>query len=269
MTTPNEPIQKQDPGVDIFNMQPPPQQEKGASGIKAKPSKQADKGFASKLGPVHFGAAAVIAAAVWIAWPSIFSSSAPSVNSAPRMLSPNEAMNEANHARQQSAVKSSTPQASPEQNAPDAAADNSVSATAAASVPDAVPAAAGTQPSAKEAELQAKVDELQGKLAQSTTQAANCPAPASNKSVTASAPRAHRVHSTPRRYVSAPPAPRPSDETVNPRGFTLNTIYRDQAWIQNAERTYVVQEGEVIDGLRIERVEPNTRQVITSLGVIR
>ncbi len=294
MNVPNDKIQKQDPGVDIFNMRQP-QQGKSASGIKAEPPKQADKGFASKLGPVHFGAAVVIIAVIWIAWPSIFSSSAPSahVNSSPRLLSPGEAMNDANRARQQSAVRSNAPQASSVQNAPDVAAANNVSASsdntaasvppsasvaaeAAASLPAAVPAAAAAQPPAKETELQtkvdelqSKVDELQGKLAQSAAQAANRTVPASKKAAAASAPRVHRIHSTPRRNANTSSASRPSDEPVNPHGFTLNTIYRDQAWIQNAERTYIVQEGDVIDGLRIERVDPNTRQVITSLGIIR
>ncbi|GGM26079.1 hypothetical protein ACFQDN_21510 [Pseudomonas asuensis] len=51
--------------------------------------------------------------------------------------------------------------------------------------------------------------------------------------------------------------------------FSLNTVYRDQAWIQNAERTYVVQPGDVVEGLKIVSIDPLSRKVVTNHGVIR
>ncbi|MRT44573.1 hypothetical protein FGX00_01730, partial [Xylella fastidiosa subsp. multiplex] len=57
--------------------------------------------------------------------------------------------------------------------------------------------------------------------------------------------------------------------TTKQGDFTLNTIYRDQAWIQNGERTYVVQVGDVIDGMHINHIDSSRRQVVTSLGTIR
>ncbi|KPX91111.1 hypothetical protein [Pseudomonas meliae] len=52
-------------------------------------------------------------------------------------------------------------------------------------------------------------------------------------------------------------------------GYSLNTVYADQAWIQHGEKTFVVQVGDLIDGLQIIGIDPVTRRVTTSKGVIR
>lgn len=237
--------QKPEASVDIFNMQPDAKQEPAQAGIKAEPLKTATakpsalSGFAAKLEPVHFIGAVVVIAAAWIGWPAIFSRSpsSNSLNGSSKVLVPSEAMADASHAQQDSA--------------PAAASDI---------------AAPTSLPSTKETELQVKVDELQSKLAVAAAQAAKCQVPAS--SIVATKPKSHRAYSAPRRYVSAVPADS-LVKTAKSAEFTLNTIYRGQAWIQNAERTYVVQAGDMISGLQIVRVEPTARQVVTSLGVIR
>lgn len=276
MNTLNDNTIKPDTGVDIFIMQPSPTQTSGASGIKAEPPKSTVKesmlsGLAAKLGPIHFGAAGVIIAAVWIAWPYIFSSlpSSASLSASSRMLAPSEAMSDASHAALPNASESSTAQISPTQAASEFATASSASASSAVPTSASEPTPAATQPSAKEVELEAKLDELQGKLAVVEAQVATHSAAAALAMANKSKPRVHRVYSTRHRHTNAPPKSRSSEDTVNSNGFTLNTIYRDQAWIQNTERTYVVQEGDVIDGMRIVRVEPLARQVITSLGAIR
>lgn len=50
---------------------------------------------------------------------------------------------------------------------------------------------------------------------------------------------------------------------------TLNTIYRGQAWIQKDDQTFLVEEGDQFFGARIQKIDPENRKVITSLGVIR
>jgi len=113
--------------------------------------------------------------------------------------------------------------------------------------------------------LQAKVDELQAKLEQAQAHAAACPAA---PTVASSTPQTHR-RARPARHVVRVVNGERREQGPLVREFTLNTIYRGQAWIQSEERTYVVQAGDVVDGLRIERVEPRARQVVTSRGVIR
>lgn len=74
----------------------------------------------------------------------------------------------------------------------------------------------------------------------------------------------------------APAKTLPKNSTVTSKnimkplaGFTLNTVYADQAWLQHDQRTVVVQVGDLIDGVRIEHIDPVARQVVTNLGVIR
>ncbi|MES2264679.1 MAG: hypothetical protein V4724_39780 [Pseudomonadota bacterium] len=51
-------------------------------------------------------------------------------------------------------------------------------------------------------------------------------------------------------------------------GYTLNTIYQGQAWIEHAGVTYAVQVGDKIGELSIVRIDPRTRHVTTSRGLI-
>jgi hypothetical protein len=52
-------------------------------------------------------------------------------------------------------------------------------------------------------------------------------------------------------------------------GYSINTVYTDQAWLGHDQRTFVVQVGDVFDGIRVLRIDPVSRQVVTNLGVIR
>lgn len=52
-------------------------------------------------------------------------------------------------------------------------------------------------------------------------------------------------------------------------GFTLNTIYQTQAWIEDSNRVYVVRVGDTVGNIKIQRISPDTREVFTSRGVIR
>ncbi|HDS1779039.1 TPA: hypothetical protein QEM49_003568 [Pseudomonas putida] len=52
-------------------------------------------------------------------------------------------------------------------------------------------------------------------------------------------------------------------------GYHLNTVYADQAWIEHGEKTFVVQVGDLVNGVRIIGIDPVARRVTTSRGVIR
>jgi hypothetical protein len=52
-------------------------------------------------------------------------------------------------------------------------------------------------------------------------------------------------------------------------GYGINTLYADQAWLVHDQKTFVVQVGDDVDGMRVLRIDPVARQVITNLGVIR
>lgn len=282
MSDPTGKDKQPDSGVDIFNVKPaarntsePGKAQAGA----AQPKASALPSFVSKLGPVHFAIACAVVAAVWIGWPYVFSGSSSDKSTNAHMLNPDQAMTDASRAQQYQPV------ANQPATSPAVAASSVTTATAApasgasaatvaiASAPAAASAAAAqtSQPTAKETELQAKVDDLQGKLATAEAQAAKCPAPVATASTNVSKPkhRVRHVSTSSRRYVSTTPTTSIGAGTTKPGDFTLNTVYRDQAWIQNSERTYVVQAGDVIDGMRIVRVDASTRQVVTSLGTIR
>lgn len=292
MSDPTGKDKQPDSGVDIFSMKPdakntsePGKAQAGA----AQPKASALPSFLSKLGPVHFAIACAVIAAAWIGWPYVFSGSSSDKSTSARMLNPDQAMTDASRAQQYqpvanqpatspavaaSSVTTATAVPASDVTAVTPASGASAATVAAASAPSATSAAStqASQPTAKETELQAKVDDLQGKLATAEAQAAKCPAPVATASTNVSKPkhRVRHVSTSPRRYVSTTPTTtRIGTGTTKPGDFTLNTVYRDQAWIQNSERTYVVQAGDVIDGMRIVRVDASTRQVVTSLGTIR
>lgn len=274
------------PTVDIFNMQSTSNRASEKSRIDAESSKPKSNrsvraGFAFKLRPIHFGAAVAIVAAVWIGWPYVFCNSPPEdpFSSSTRMPRSSEALKEANRLPQRYPAASETLAAWDGATVASAQAPviAAASAPTTASIAISLPATVSTQPSAKEAELQAKVTELQNKLAQTEAQCPKCPVPVSTIAAMANKPksRPRRAGNAPRQVTGAEIAATgktvaaDSDKTAKAGCFTINTIYRDQAWIQNATSTYVVQAGDVIGGLRIVRVEPAARQVVTNLGVIR
>lgn len=64
---------------------------------------------------------------------------------------------------------------------------------------------------------------------------------------------------------------RSTSETIGSASlrFSINTVYAGQAWIQDDERTYVVQAGDKVDGIEIINIDARGRRVFTSRGVIR
>lgn len=51
-------------------------------------------------------------------------------------------------------------------------------------------------------------------------------------------------------------------------GFRINTIYPGQAWIEVGQRTFLVEPGTVLDGMRVTRIDPVARRVQTTQGDI-
>lgn len=59
--------------------------------------------------------------------------------------------------------------------------------------------------------------------------------------------------------------PRPGQ----PVNYTINTIYNDQAWLETKDRTYIVQVGDEIDGMKVIKINASDRTVLTSAGLVR
>lgn len=260
--------------VDIFSSQPGARKESDAGVAAAGVVK---KSRLSRLGPVPFVIAAVVVAVAWIGWPYLFSGSSGDSSATVGMLTPDRAIGDASPDRMQGQPQMTASVAS----APDVTASNT-SALAAASAPGAasdpasrsIVAAASTSDTGatqfptREKELQATVDDLQVKLAAAEGRGKACPAPAQVTRVATAGAR-HLVRHTKRTPRAQAVAAKPDTVEGRKASFTLNTVYRDQAWIQDAERTYIVQAGDVIDGMRVVRVDAATREVVTSSGVIR
>lgn len=102
-------------------------------------------------------------------------------------------------------------------------------------------------------ELQSQVRELQAKIAVLESRPLDTPPKAKEK---AQAMRSQ----------SAGPASATSKVLT---GYSINTVYTDQAWLAHDQRTFVVQVGDAFDGIRVLRIDPVSRQVVTNLGVIR
>ena len=254
-------------GVDVFNMTPSSKPDNTASQGDAATSAAGEgaSGWALKVRPVHFAVVAVLIAGAWIGWPYMSSSSAASdqLATSPQMLTPrserlvppNATASKTGHA-----VPASSP--APAQMA--VAAHEPVAAV--------MPAPMPAQSSVREIELQATVAELQSKLASAEAQAAarTPPARATVVESTTSRKPESKLHDVRRSRSAVATRPRPG-RNAGPtlQGYTLNTVYREQAWIEGAERTNVVRAGDVIDDVRIVRIDPRSRQVVTSRGVIR
>lgn len=102
-------------------------------------------------------------------------------------------------------------------------------------------------------ELQGQVRELQAKIAVLESRPVDTP------------PKAKDKVQAVRNQVAAPTSAASKVLT----GYSINTVYTDQAWLAHDQRTFVVQVGDVFDGLRVLRIDPVSRQVVTNLGVIR
>lgn len=68
---------------------------------------------------------------------------------------------------------------------------------------------------------------------------------------------------------SAKAPSKPISTSIVNKGFTLNTIYAGQAWIQDSEQVYVVQVGDLVGDMQIQSIDPKGRRVLTTKGVIR
>lgn len=82
------------------------------------------------------------------------------------------------------------------------------------------------------------------------------------------------AHKTPRAKApgaspSVKAASKPISTPLVNKGFTLNTIYAGQAWIQDSEQVYVVQVGDLVGDMQIQSIDPKGRRVTTTKGVIR
>jgi hypothetical protein len=280
--------------VDVFNMRVDSQAmptsdetENAAQDPAALEVKKAGlAGKLSNLRPMHFGVLGALATAVWIAWPFVFGASGEVNRTTPHVLTPSAAMTQATAERRAevSTTPATTVAESVQPMAASAVTAVAAQVTAAASVPaaQAVPQSVPLNPKDGEPHsqsLQAQIDALKAQLALTQSQAASaqslaarCPAKVSSVPPDAQ-PRIAR-HS--RRSVAAisrnatdRPADLERDTAVGLQDFQLNTVYREQAWIQTSQKTYVVQAGDIIEGVRIERVDPVARSVVTSRGVIR
>jgi len=86
---------------------------------------------------------------------------------------------------------------------------------------------------------------------------------------------AHEPAATPTKVVR----PAASATVINTKGsdkrpgkatdYAINTIYSDQAWLEAKDRTYIVQVGDVIDGLKVLKINAADRTVLTNAGLIR
>lgn len=146
---------------------------------------------------------------------------------------------------------------------------------------------------AKEQELQAQVASVQEKLTAAQEEAAKCAAPPPKKKKASTKKKKPKPRTPPAvASVAKPPpqpavvtyaptaqplpplpsvAPAPAPAVVVPPGssYTLNTVYKHQAWIQGADqRTYAVREGDIINGMRIISIDAAERRVQTSHGTI-
>lgn len=275
MSEPSDKKHEQDAGVDIFGS--------GAAGTPTPPAAATNTAATNtvgqsnrvpKLGIVHFGGAGALLAAMWIGWPYMFGQVPDSSASDryPRMLVPTQdpkAVAAAEFARQQvpkeagSAPGHAVPIASAPVSAP--AEVPAVSAPSADAVPQVPDASAITVRPVEQRELLSPTGRLMVRLHEAEARARACTPAAGAVQDSKLRKVARKVQPVPR---TGSGGTKSSRMTVF-RNFTLNTIYQGQAWIQSAERTYVVQVGDVVDGATIERIDPRARQVVTSLGVIR
>ncbi|CAG9260891.1 conserved hypothetical protein [Burkholderia diffusa] len=250
-------------------------------------------GIVAKLKPVHFMAVAGLAAVAWIAWPFLGGGSHAQQNAgASNTLTPDQAMVDGGQpegrlqpANEPASAASATAVGPTAADVDSSSASKPVGAQAASAASAVTPASNPAQvrlpvspPNENELKLQATVErqelligELQAQI--STAQLGkSCTATVMNPRVGPSLTTRHQhrhVTEAPRVQDGNGVSPAVRNVSAAPHGLVLNTIYRDEAWIQSAERTYVVQAGDVIDGIRIISVDATKREVVTSQGTIR
>jgi hypothetical protein len=140
-------------------------------------------------------------------------------------------------------------------------------ATASAPGSQASAVAQSTPGSSENETLRSQVAALQAELSAVRAAQPTCPAVALAASGVAAAPRS--IGRTRPRMSPHQPSPDGASDRAVLFAYRINTIYDGQAWIEGGQRTYVVEPGMSIDGMRIDRIDASTRRVITSQGEIR
>ena len=118
------------------------------------------------------------------------------------------------------------------------------------------------------ADLQAKIALLEGRSFVNTNDGV------SNAKTAKPAPvkkEVHRVQKvlTPGASAAAKSTGKSASNAMVNKSFTLNTIYAGQAWIQDSEQVFVVQVGDLVGDMQIQRIDPKARLVMTTKGEIR
>jgi hypothetical protein len=109
-------------------------------------------------------------------------------------------------------------------------------------------------------DLNARVARLEAEAGRASASAA---APA-NQPAKPEPPRAARTQAAKK----TPPAAHPDPLPVL-AGYSLNTVYPNQAWIEHDGATYAVQVGDRIGSLAITGIDARARRVVTPNGLIR
>jgi type IV secretory pathway VirB10-like protein len=115
------------------------------------------------------------------------------------------------------------------------------------------------EPTPKTLELQARVDELQARVLSVEDKILSQMPPAATETTRPTVKIKRPVR----------PVRKKATEPDILKGFAVNTIYRNQAWVEKGDVTYVVQTGDAIEGVRIVSVDAQLRQVLTDHGLIR
>lgn len=253
---------------DIFDMATPPSPEASANNGAERATPGRDDGadtrtarigrIGDKLRPRHAVAAAVAATAVWIFWPYLFSGGHPAPAQSARLLIPGTGQIDPTHTAPRATLQAGAgaPLPPPGRKGP----DQSHAATAVPAAQEPAP-----EPTARDVALQASIDQLREKLAAVESLLA--------RQMTLKDAQARPAHPRAKPKIAAHAPPRTSAaaplKTVPAATFSLNTVFRNQAWLRGPDLTYVVQPGDVINGLEVIRIDPVARTVLTSQGIIR
>ncbi|MHC8347718.1 hypothetical protein [Pseudomonas sp. RT6P73] len=275
------------PAVDEREkIEPKPKQARRAISLPTAISFEKVKKYAVPAGLVLL----VVVGGVWSFMPGLFSfggsaSPAPRSVTAQPSFTPADAMRDAGKVTSRDAQRTVSDPGSVANQVPTAVVEIASAPAALRAEPGSVPPVAAVPPQGvpivdKElqtrvvtleqsmAELQAKIALLEGRPGVDATGGA------SSSKAAKSAAAKNDAHKTPK--VNAPGATRsakapskPTSTTLVNNGFTLNTIYAGQAWIQDSEQVYVVQVGDLVGDTQIQSIDPKSRRVMTTKGVIR
>ncbi|AKU21206.1 hypothetical protein [Massilia sp. NR 4-1] len=109
-------------------------------------------------------------------------------------------------------------------------------------------------------DLNARVSRLEAEASHTSASAATL----ANQPAKAEPQRIAKAQATKKTYSIAR-----SDVLPVLAGYSLNTIYQNQAWIEHDGATYAVQVGDKIGALAITGIDPRARRVVTPNGQIR